>query len=247
MSPNGMHLEGALGLLLALGLVGRADLTPLDVGEDDGGVRLDLEDVLGVALALLAGAGLLGVEPGHVAALVPPDGHAEDHAAGHGIAHAAEGAEVHEAVGAGGGAELIGDVVVFGKALDGDDGVLDDPAVLDVEAANLLELALVVGGELGDDGDGAGGVDGVAGAVVLELVDAVRVVAAAVLVADAVKGALVAGALVEAGDVAGVGGEVGGAGVGFPDVELVAAGALALDVTLGGKLVLACCFLFLLR
>jgi hypothetical protein len=61
---------------------------------------------------------------------------------------------------------------------------------------------------------------------------AVGVHAATVLVADAFVAALVAGAAVQAGLAARVGGEMGRAGVGFPDIELVAADALSLDVTL---------------
>jgi hypothetical protein len=105
---------------------------------------------------------------------------------------------------------------------------------LNVAANDLLEDA-VLGGERGDDGEGAGGVDRLVagGAVVVEGLVAVGVVAAAVLVADAGLFALLTVAAVETGLVARVRSQMGGAGVGLPDVELVAADALALDVALG--------------
>lgn len=66
--------------------------------------------------------------------------------------------------------------------------------------------------------------------------EAVRVVVAAVFVADGLvlvgTTAESAGALVERGDVAGVRSKCGGAGVGFPDVHFVAAGAVVFEVGL---------------
>jgi hypothetical protein len=223
-----------LGLGLLNLLVGRADLAPAEVGVGDLGEGLNLDNVGRGALALGAGAGLAVVEPLHVAALVPPDAHGQDHAAGEGLAHALGGAELHVLAGAGGGAELVLDHVGVGDALlVGVEG-LDDLAVLHVEAVDLLELALAVGKELGDDGEGLESVDLelLAPAVVVSHVDAVGVPAAAVLVADTFEGALLTLAEVQALLVADVGSHVRGARVGLPDIHLVAARALALDVAL---------------
>jgi hypothetical protein len=76
-----------------------------------------------------------------------------------------------------------------------------------------VELAVGVGGEGGDDGEGGGGVDVELGpaAVVVVLLDAVGVPGAAILVADALELAVLALALVETSDVARVGGDVDGA------------------------------------
>jgi hypothetical protein len=118
---------------------------------------------------------------------------------------------------------------------DVDRGVLDDDTVLDVLADDGLEHT-VLGRELGDDSEGLGGVDFEAGTVV-ELVVAVEVgvVAAAVLVADALGSALVStGAGKEALLATCVGGNLVRAAVGFPNVHLVTAHTLALDVTLAG-------------
>jgi hypothetical protein len=85
---------------------------------------------------------------------------------------------------------------------------------------------------LGDNGEWARSVDKHFVTVVILVTHSVRVVAAAVLVADAVKGALVAFTLVESGLVAGVWSKMSGTGVGLPDVELITAGAVAFEVRL---------------
>lgn len=111
-----------------------------------------------------------------------------------------------------------------------------------IQAADLNEdtvLLAVVGQELRGDGELLGGIDLVVGAAAVEVLDAplVLVEAAAPLVAhaDGLAALVLAGALVDLGDVAGVGDEGLGAGVGLEDVHLVAAGAVGLvDVGLGG-------------
>ena len=85
---------------------------------------------------------------------------------------------------------------------------------------------------MGDDGEGTGGVDEHVVAVVVGVADGVGVVAAAVLVADTVELALGTVTLEEAGLVAGVRCKVSSAGIGLPDVELVAARTIALEVRL---------------
>ena len=229
-----MHLSNLeLSLLLALGaLISRANLTPLNVGEDNSRIGLNLENILGITLALLARPSLLGIQPRHETTLIPPNRHAKNHTPTHSLTHARQRTEIHKPLRIGLLAKLIRHEIILGEPLNINLGIANNFPILDIQAADLLELALFVGGELRHDGEGAGGVDGEVGAVVLELVDAVGVVGAPVLVADAVEGAFVARALVEAGYVAGVRGEVGGAGVGFPDVEFVAAGALGVDVAL---------------
>lgn len=99
---------------------------------------------------------------------------------------------------------------------------------------NTLQVATVgpvVGDKLGDDGEGPGRVDRLAGAVKLPVAEAVRVEVAAVLVADGVVpvaagaavDALAAGLLVDGADVRGVGCRVR---VCFPDVHFRAADAV---------------------
>ena len=158
-----------------------------------------------------------------MATLVPPDAHGQDHATGHGSTHAGGSTEVHVALGADGLTVLVVGVVDLGGIVKLDGGVLDDLTVLNVETVVLLEDSTVVGGELGNDSDGLGGVDLLAEAVELVVADVVGVVAAAVLVADTVELALSTLALVELGLVARVRSQVGGSSIGLPDVELVAA------------------------
>ena len=114
--------------------------------------------------------------------------------------------------------------------------ILDDFPVLDVQPADLAEGArrgAVIADELRDDGEGAGRVDLVAaGRVVVLESAAVRVDAAAVLVADAFELAFIAGAEEGADAAACVGGVDRGAGVGFPDVHFVAACARVVHVGL---------------
>lgn len=98
----------------------------------------------------------------------------------------------------------------------------------------LDEVALLVGNELGCHGELAGAVNLVLLAAAVEVghVDAVVVPAAAGLVADTGAAALIACAAVEAGLVARVRSNVSCTGVGLPDVELVTADTLSLDVAL---------------
>lgn len=110
--------------------------------------------------------------------------------------------------------------------------VLNDNAVLNVLAYNSLEDA-VLGRELSDDGEGLLGVNLEAWAVeVLGSTVAVWVVAATILVAETIESTFVTGAAEEAVFAAGVGSDLVGAAVGFPDVHFVAADALAFDVAL---------------
>ena len=201
----------------------RPNLTPLDLAEDNAGCLLDLLDDLGVSLGSIARSRASAVEPVHEASLVPPDAHSENHTPAHGASHTLHGAQAHEVAGT-----VRAAVRIIHGNRRGD--VLDDLAVLHVLADDGLERA-VGGGELRDDGEGLGGVDLAAGLVVRR-VGVVGVLSAAVLVADAGLGALVADAAVDTVLGAGVGSDLGGDLVGFPDVELVAADALLFDVTL---------------
>jgi hypothetical protein len=196
------HLSLGLRDAVAIALEGRPNLTPLNVAEGHSGVGLDLADVGGSALVSIARTGVATVQPLHVAALVPPDTHGQDHATGHGSTHAGGSTEVHVALRADGLTVLIVGVVDLGGVVKLDGGILNDLAVLDVKAVVLLEDATVIGGELGDNGDGLGGVDLLAETVELVVADVVGVVAAAVLVADTVELALSTLALVELGLVA---------------------------------------------
>ncbi len=231
-----------------LGGEGGADGTGLDVGEDDGGTGALGLDIGGLTRGRRAGStrdtrggrvgvgGVVAVEPEHLRLMVVPDGHDEDHAFFEGVAHRGETAHLLEGVGVAEGgllrvAKVVGDGVEGVHARDLRLRVGDDLAVLDVEAADLREIARgrVVGGdELGDDGELGRGVDGFAGAQEGLVAHAPRVEVAAVLVADTVVtvvtvaavGAFAAGL---ARDGADVGCNGGTHRVRLPDVHLVTA------------------------
>lgn len=213
---------------------GRVDLSDSDVAEGHFRVGLHLDNVLGVALGRAAGTGLASIEPLHEVALAPPDAHGENHAASHGVAHHAGATDAHVVVGVGSLAVLVVDEVDLGRALDIDHGALDELVVLDVVAVHLSERAALVGHELRHDGELAGGVDLELLAAAVEACHVVAVVvpSAAGLVADARLGAVLASASDETGLGAGVRGDVGRSGVRLPDIHLVTADSLALDVAL---------------
>ncbi|CAG8779468.1 10370_t:CDS:1, partial [Acaulospora colombiana] len=159
-----------------------------------------------------------------------------DHTLGHGLVHGGETTLVGEIVGVAergllGGAECGGDGVVGGHTSNVGLGVGDDFAVLDVEAADLVEGTAggaVARQELGDDGELGVGVDGQAGAVVGGVAHTVRVEVASVLVAHSTVAvgavpALGARAAVLAVDGAAVGGVGSSVLVGLPDIHLVTA------------------------
>lgn len=226
----------ALALAFLLNLECRANLTPPHVVISDNGEGLNLDNILRVTISRCARPSLAAVEPVHEAALVPPDAHSKNHTPRHRLAHALVGAQLEEPLGTSSGAELVVQTVDLGETIDVNRVGLNGLAILLIEPLDGGELAVLVGGELGDDGERAAGVDLelVRVAVVVGHVDAVGVPPAAGLVADTGLGAaaLLAFAEVEAGLVARVGRDVGGAGVGLPNVHLVAAGALAFDVAL---------------
>lgn len=239
---------------------GAAEGTDLNVGEGNRGVGAVLLDILGVtgsggASATsdtgLGGGGIgwvRGVEPEHLGEVVVPDGHDEDHTLLKVLALLGHAAAGGEGVGvaengllglAGGVGEGVG---LGGHAGDVDDRVLDDLAVLDVDALDLLEgagVGAVGGDELGDDGHLLLSVDDLAGAEERGVAHAVGVEVAAVTVALAVV-ALVVGTAVSvtgAADLtdglARVRGEGGGDAVGLPDVHLTTAGSVATGARVG--------------
>lgn len=204
---------------------GRVDLSNLDVAERHLRVGLDLENVGRAALGGIAGSSLALVEPVHEASLVPPETHDEDHAAGHGLAHALHAAEPREGAGACGGAVFFIHKVDLGDPGERDDGALDDPVVLHVVSVQLCERAALVGEELGHDGKLSRAVDleGAAASIVARVVVAVGIPSAAGLVTNALGTALGTGAFIEAGLVARVRRNVSGSRVCLPNVELIAA------------------------
>jgi hypothetical protein len=111
---------------------------------------------------------------------ISPQGEGENHAILESLAHVRQTTNVVELVvllvegGLLGGAELAGD---GGTGVAGDDGlgVCDDLAVLDVDAADLVEEAVGAGVELGHDCDGLGAVDGEAWALAVEVLNALAV------------------------------------------------------------------------
>lgn len=163
----GGRLGGRSPAAATRSLESRPDITPADVGEDGMGGGVVLLDQGRVALGAAARAGVAAVEPVHVAAGVVPDAEDEDHAAAQRLAHGGQSAK-------GGCRAVDRGAPVLGDGVDarGGHGVGDHLAVLDVLSADLGQGAgggAVVGDELRGDGEGLGGVDGVAGAPVVLL------------------------------------------------------------------------------
>ncbi|KAJ8109446.1 hypothetical protein OPT61_g7451 [Boeremia exigua] len=228
------------------GLVeGGADGAELDVGEDNAGVGRVALDVNGAAGASGAGTagntGLVrvgvggegGVEPQHVDGVVVPQAHDEDVAACKRGGHAVHAAEVGEGAGVAedgllGGAERVADRVAS-DARDGRVAVLEDFAVLDVEAADLADAGAGAD-ELRDNGHLGLGVELGAGAIEVLHAHAVAVEVTTVLVAHTLVAVGTVTALdlrragIKSGVLARVGGVGGRDGVGFPDIHLGAAG-----------------------
>ena len=210
------------------------DGTELDVGVGDLGVRgvgLNVRGSTGGGRAVATsdtGRGrvrsgrVVGVEPEHVRLVVVPDGHDEDHTRVERLAHGRETAELLKRVGVAErgllrGAEVGGDRVECVDAGDVGLRVGDHLAILDVETADLAELAgrgVVRREELRDDGDLGRGVDGLAGAVELLVAHAERVEVTAVLVAERVVAvvAAVSAVVASAGGLLGHGADVRGVG-----------------------------------
>ena len=171
--------------------------------------------------------------------MIIPERHNEDHSLLEGVTHDLKTTELLEAVGVVEDGllsvtEVVGDRVVARDTGNGGDGVLDDLAVLNVDAADLSEvtgLGAVGSEELGNDGDGLGGVDGETGAEEGLVAHAEGVEVASVLVAEsvvAVVGAVTA-VVASAGSLLSDGADVRGEGlahgVTLPDVHLRAARA----------------------
>jgi hypothetical protein len=176
-----------------LSRISRINLTPLDLAEDNSRPLLDGRDDLGVALSSVARSRVAAIKPLHEAALVPPNGHSKHHAAAHALAHTLHSAQVHERLGS-----VLAAVVVIHGACDVDVGILEHLAVLHVFAEDGSKRA-ILGGELGDDGEGLVGVDSAGRGIEVLRTGLVRVAAAAVLVAHACCAALIACAAVETG------------------------------------------------
>ena len=185
---------------------------------------MNLDDVLRVALSGITWASLTTVKPLHKTALVPPNTHRQDHTAAQRIAHALHGAQLHERIGAVGSAGSIIKGNVFGL-------ILEDNAILDVLALDGLEHT-VLSRELGNHGEGLLGVNFEAKTVEISCTVAVRIFAAAILVAETGSTAISALALEKTGLAACVRCDLSRAAVGFPDVHFVAADAGAINVSL---------------
>lgn len=171
--------------------------------------------------------------------MVVPERENENHAALEGAAHGGEATLALEAVRVAersllGIAVSVRDRVVRGESGDVGLRVLDDDAILDVDAADLDEVSRrrVVGGdELGDDGDLLVGVDGEARAEEALGALAERVEVASILVANSVVAfvtvtALSARAAILAVDGTYVRGHSSGIRVGLPDIHFIAASTI---------------------
>lgn len=236
--------------------VGRANVADPDVGVGDRGVRNTGLEVGGLARgggAVTASStesgrvdGVGGVEPKHVGVVIVPEGESKDQTVAHGLLHSGEATLALVRVGV---AEdgLLGVAEGVGEGIDGleagnvDLGVLDDLAILDVEAANLSELAgrgAVVSNELGHKRKLLVGVDGLSGTKEGLVAQTVGVEIAAVGVANTivtVSGGVAfrSAAPIGSGDRARVGCKGIGDLVGLPDIKLVAAGSVLSVATVG--------------
>jgi len=227
--------------------VGRAEGTSLDVGVGDsrtGGLRLNICGFSGsdrasaasnTGLAWVGVGGVRGVQPVHVHFVVVPERHDKDHAVLESVTHSLQAASASEVVVVAEDALLVlaegvGDRVAADTS-DVGRGLLEDLATLDVQTADLDEVAIlsVVGGdELSHNGNRLLGVDRLARAIerLVAHAEGVEVATVSVTVASvsAVTGAArsVGGAGAVAG-VARVRSERVGDAVGLPDVHLVTA------------------------
>ena len=129
-------------------LNGRADGADLDVGET--GVRIGI-------LIVWTGTVGISVQPGHFAVIVwiAPHGHGQDHSSLHSLRHAVGDASLTIRL-------AIGSAVTVRQAVETVEcRLLDSAAVLDVEALNLLEIAVVRsvdGDKSGDNSESLGAV-----------------------------------------------------------------------------------------
>lgn len=159
---------------------GRVEVTPLDVGEGDGSrgrLRLDVGGQSRVCaagttsdtwLGSISISGVVAVEPLHAGSVVVPDRHGQNHAGLESSTHLLETAESGEVVGVAEhslllSTEVVGDGVDGVNSWDGNGGVLDDLAILNVETTDLVEVTVgstVSRDELSDDGELAACVDG---------------------------------------------------------------------------------------
>jgi hypothetical protein len=232
----------------------RADITVLDVREDDVSVRalrLDLCGYTGRGGARATGdtrggcifvRRVVRVEPEHGSGVVIPDGERENHAAAEGIAELLEPAVLVEVVGVAEyglllGAEVLGDGVDGVDAGDVHSRVLDGLAVLDVDAADLRERTgggVVVRQELGHDGERLAGINGETVAVECGVTHTEGVEVAAVSVTEtSVPGAVVARAAGLLGNSARVRSVCSSIAVGLPNIHLTAAGTVVTSTSVG--------------
>jgi hypothetical protein len=217
-----LHLCGEL----VAGLEGCTNLTPLDLAEGNGRGLLDLVDVLRLALGSITRTrvGRLAVEPRHEVALVIPQREREHHSAAQSVSHTLHSTVPEECRGVLSLAVVVchGDVAGL---------VLENDTVLDVLADDRLEDALL-SRELSDDGERLRCVELEVATVEALGTLAVRVLRAAGLVAKAVLATLSTLATEQAGLRAGVRGNSRSTAVSLPDVHLVTADTISLNVTL---------------
>lgn len=132
-------------------------------------------------------------------------------------------------------AELRCDGIVGGDSGDVGLGILNNLAILDIEATNFVKgarIGAIVGKELSDNGHPLGRVDGEISSVETLPSEAERVVVAATFVKDLVALVASAGPKARRASVARVRCVGGRLRIGLPYVHLVATGAFGLDVAL---------------
>ena len=176
-----------LALATPLCLLRGTNLTPLDLAESDSSIELVLANHRRSSFASLARTRASLVKPRHIVALVPPDTESKNHTSRHSLAHPLRRAEIHIPRSAMAGTVLIIHVVDTRNTVLLYRGVLDLLRVLDVKPTVLNQVPFGIGRELCDDGERSRSIDNLLVAVVVRVADRVRVVAAAVLVANAVK------------------------------------------------------------
>lgn len=256
-SPHRLKRSPVERLCVTAVAEGGVERTELDVGEGDGGIGALLLDisgdtrVRGARAAIVAGSGAVswvgGVEPKHVGVVVIPDGHDENHTLFHTSGHRGESAMVLKGQLITEGFLLgVAEVLVDGVARDTLDlglRVGDNSAVLDVEALDLAEgtgLITSVGDELGDNSEDGAGVNGPTITIEFLVTHAVGVEVAPIRVARAgvtlIRVSTTAASVSAhnlAGVIAGVRSVGSCHGVGFPDIHLRAASAVASNTSVG--------------
>ena len=230
--------------------VSRSNRSKTDIRVCDGCVGSRSFDVSGLArscrtsttsnsrLGRISSGRVVAIKPKHVCGVIIPDTHDEYHTIGKGFAHVRETTVRSEGIGIAEGRLLLGTEVssdgVHGvHSRDIDLRVLDDLAILDVETTDLAESTarrVGAGQELSDDGELGAGINREALSIEALVAHSEGVEITTIGVANTVvprcDSTVFTGATGLSTDSAWMGCVGRGYRVGFPDIHLIAAGAI---------------------